>query len=359
MTAPLATVGGDRMMVIAEVGLTHDGSLGLAHAFIDAVARAGADAVKFQTHIASAESTPAEPFRVKFSRQDATRFDYWTRMEFTEEQWRGLAEHAREQNLVFLSSPFSIEAVGLLARIGMTMWKIGSGEVSNDPMLDRIADFGQPVILSSGLSPLSELDRVVGRLQGRGVPLAVLQCTTAYPCPPERVGLNMIDVFRHRYRCFTGLSDHSGTIFPGLAAATIGADVLELHVTLSREMFGPDVVASVTMAELRQLVDGVRFIETMRANPVDKDREAEGLEPLRRVFTKSLVARTALEPGTVLTADHLTFKKPGTGIPAADSARYLGRRLKRRVEVDQLLSEDDFEASGGVATSAPPGVGPS
>jgi N-acetylneuraminate synthase len=358
MTA-LATLRSGRMFVIGEVGLTHDGSLGLAHAFIDAIADAGADAVKFQTHIAAAESTPAEPFRVKFSRQDATRYEYWKRMEFTEEQWRGLAAHAQGRNLVFISSPFSIEAVELLARIGMTTWKIGSGEVTNDPMLDRIADFGQPVILSSGMSPLSELDRVVGRLEGRGVTLAVLQCTTAYPCPPERIGLNMIDFFRHRYRCLAGLSDHSGTIFPGLAAATMGADVLELHVTLSREMFGPDVVASVTTSELRQLVEGVRFIETMKANPVDKDREAEGLEPLRRIFTKSMVARTALEPGTVLAADHVAFKKPGTGIPAADSARYLGRRLTRRVEVDQPLSEDDFEASRGGKTSALPGMGPS
>jgi N-acetylneuraminate synthase len=241
----------------------------------------------------------------------------------------------------------------------MTMWKIGSGEVTNDPMLDRIADQRQPVILSSGMSPLAEMDRVVGRLEGRGVPLAVLQCTTAYPCPPERIGLNMIDVFRHRYRCFAGLSDHSGTIFPGLAAATLGADVLELHVTLSREMFGPDVVASITTAELRQLVDGIRFIETMRAHPVDKDREAEGLEPLRRIFTKSLVARIALEPGTVVSLDHLAFKKPGTGIPAAHVIRYVGRRLRRRVEADQLLHEDDFERMSGANPSGLPGANPS
>jgi N-acetylneuraminate synthase len=338
-------LGGGRLFVIAEVGLTHDGSLGLAHAFIDAVAATGADAVKFQTHIAAAESTPAEPFRVPFGRQDATRYDYWRRMEFTEEQWHGLAGHARERGMTFLSSPFSIEAVELLARVGMAMWKIGSGEVANDPMLDRIAALGQTVLLSSGMSPLDETDRVVRRLQARGVPLAVLQCTTAYPCPPERVGLNMIDVFRRRYGCWAGLSDHSGTIFPGLAAAALGADVLEVHVTLSREMFGPDVPASITTSELRQLVEGVRFVETMRRNPVDKDREAAGLEPLRRIFTKSLVARTALEPGTVVTADHLAFKKPGTGIPAAKLPEYLGRRLRRRVEADELLQDEDFEGA--------------
>src|SRR5687768_14055111 len=124
-----------RCLIIAEVGLAHDGSLGLAHAFIDEVARGGADAVKFQTHIAAAESTPAEPFRVTFSRQDATRYDYWKRMEFTEAQWRGLADHAIERGLLFLSSPFSIEAVELLTRVGMPMWKIPSGEVGNRPLL--------------------------------------------------------------------------------------------------------------------------------------------------------------------------------------------------------------------------------
>src|SRR5215208_5363153 len=124
----LARLGQGRCLIIGEVALTHDGSLGLAHAFVDAIADAGADAVKFQTHIAAAESTPAEPFRVKFSRQDASRYDYWKRMEFTEEQWRGLADHCADRGMLFISSPFSIEAVNLLARIGQPLWKIASGE---------------------------------------------------------------------------------------------------------------------------------------------------------------------------------------------------------------------------------------
>src|SRR5258706_2048327 len=140
-------------LIIAEVAQAHDGSLGLAHAFIDAIAAAGADAVKFQTHIAAAESTPAEPFRVKFSKQDASRYEYWKRMEFTEDQWRGLAEHARERGILFVSSPFSIEAVDLLERVGMPMWKIPSGETSNAMLLDRILDTGAPVLLSTWMSP--------------------------------------------------------------------------------------------------------------------------------------------------------------------------------------------------------------
>src|SRR5512134_785022 len=191
--------------VIAEVGLTHDGSLGLAHAFIDAIADAGADAVKFQTHIASAESTPAEPFRVMFSRQDASRYDYWKRMEFTEDQWRGLADHARERGLVFLSSPFSVEAVDLLERIGMPLWKIASGETSNALLLDRILMTGAPVLLSTGMSPVAEIDAAVERVRARNVPVGVFQCTTAYPCPPEQIGLNLIPFYRERYNCWVGL----------------------------------------------------------------------------------------------------------------------------------------------------------
>jgi N-acetylneuraminate synthase len=331
-----------RCFIIAEVGLAHDGSLGFAHAFIDEAARGGADAVKFQTHIASAESTPAEPFRVKFSRQDATRFEYWKRMEFTEEQWRGLAAHARERGLVFLSSPFSLEAVELLARVGMPMWKIASGEVSNRALIEAVAATGAPVLLSSGMSPLSELDTAVEHVRRAGAPLGVMQCTTAYPCPPERIGLNMIGELRDRYRCFTGLSDHSGTIYPGIAAATLGSDLLEVHITMSRGMFGPDVPASVTIEELRQLVDGVRFVERMAANPIDKDAIAAEMTPLRAIFTKSLVAREPLPAGTVLTGRHLAAKKPGTGIPAERAGELIGRTLIREVAADQQISEEDL-----------------
>ena len=338
---PTAGLRTDRCLIIGEVGLAHDGSLGLAHAFVDEVARSGADAVKFQTHIAGAESTPAEPFRVKFSRQDATRYEYWKRIEFSEAQWKGLADHAVEKGLIFLSSPFSVEAVELLERVGMTMWKVGSGEVSTLPMLDAMIATGKPVLLSSGMSDLTELDKAVDRVRRAGVPLAVLQCTTAYPCPPERIGLNMLPFFRERYGCFVGLSDHSGTIYPGIAAATIGAEILEVHVTMSRGMFGPDVSASVTIDELRQLVDGVRFVETMRANPVDKNAIAQEMAPLRQIFNKSLVARQRVAAGTVLTEAHLAMKKPGTGIPAERLGEMIGRTLRRSLEVDEQLRPDD------------------
>ena len=332
-----------RCMVIGEVGLTHDGSLGLAHAFVDAIADAGADAVKFQTHIAAAESTPAEPFRVAFSRQDASRYQYWERTAFTEDGWRGLADHCRDRNVVFMSSPFSVEAVDMLERVGQALWKMPSGETSNRHLLERVVRIGAPVLLSTGMSPLAEIDAAVAFVRSHGVPVGVFQCTTAYPCPPERVGLNLIPAFRERYGCWVGLSDHSATIYAGLAAAAIGVDMLEVHVALSRDMFGPDVVASVTTAELRQLVDGIRFIEAMRANPVDKDAAAQDTAPLRRLFTRSLVARHALPAGTTLTREHLAIKKPGTGIAPERLDAVVGKRLRRSVEADEVLAVEDVE----------------
>jgi N-acetylneuraminate synthase len=329
-------------LVVAEVAQSHDGSLGLAHAFIDAIARAGADAVKFQTHIAAAESSPDEPWRVRFSPQDATRYDYWKRMEFSESQWLGLAEHARRAGLAFLSSPFSDEAADLLSRVGVDAWKVPSGEVGNPLLLDRIAATGLPVLLSSGMSPFAELDEAVALVKRHRAPLAVLQCTTSYPCPPEKIGLNLLAELRDRYGCPVGLSDHSGTVFPGLAAAALGARVIEVHVALSREMFGPDVPASVTTAELAVLVSGVRDISAMLARPVDKDAQAREMQPLRDIFCKSVAAARDLPAGTVLTPDDLALRKPGTGIPARLLRTLPGRRLLRTVAAGVLIHPDDL-----------------
>jgi N-acetylneuraminate synthase len=330
-------------VIIGEVAQAHDGSLGLAHAFIDAIASAGADAVKFQTHIAAAESTPDEPWRVKFSPQDSSRYEYWKRMEFSEEQWRGLKQHANDRGLMFLSSPFSLEAIELLQRVGVAGWKIASGEVSNATMLDRVADTGVPVLLSTGMSPVSEIDKAIARLRDRGSRFAVLQCTSSYPCPPEKLGLNLLSFFRDRYQCPVGLSDHSGTIYAGLAAAALQCQILEVHVTMSREMFGPDVPVSLTTDELRQLVNGVRFIEKAIANPIDKNALASELSPLRDLFTKSLVTRSELAAGTILRAEHLAAKKPGTGIPANKLPELIGARLLRNLKADEMVRREDVE----------------
>src|ERR1700689_2749287 len=160
-------------MVIGEEAQAHDGSLGSAHAYIDAIAHAGADAVKFQTHIAAAESTPQEPWRVRFSYQDASRYEYWKRMQFTEDQWIGLKRHAEEKGLTFLSTPFSMEAARFLNRIGMAAWKMASGEVGNTPLFDYVIETGLPILISTGMSSIDEIDAAVGRLQAGGNPFVV------------------------------------------------------------------------------------------------------------------------------------------------------------------------------------------
>jgi N,N'-diacetyllegionaminate synthase len=337
-------------LIVGEVAQAHDGSLGLAHAFIDAIANAGADAVKFQTHIAEAESTPSEPWRVAFSTQDRTRFDYWRRMEFAEEQWHELRDHATERGLLFLSSPFSVEAVALLERVGVPAWKIASGEMFNRALLRRVLETNLPVMVSTGLSQISEVDEVVGQLRRGGVQFAILQSTSLYPCPPEMIGLTLLGEMRDRYGCPVGLSDHSGTIFAALAAASLGASVIEIHVTLSGEMFGPDVSASVTTGELRQLVEGVRYIERMRAGTVDKDEITRELWDTRRMFTQSLVTLHDLPAGTVVRAEDLGAKKPGTGVPPERASEIVGRRVRRDVRKNELLSEDDLEPGVFAAT---------
>jgi N-acetylneuraminate synthase len=338
------TVGpGSPCLVIGEVAQAHDGSLGTAHAFIDAIAGAGAEVVKFQTHIAHAESSPEEQFRVKFSRQDATRYDYWKRMEFTEEQWAGLREHALQQGLLFLSSPFSEAAVDMLDRVGMPAWKIASGEVSNPILIDRIMKTRKPVLLSTGMSILSEIDPIVEQIKKQDLPLAVFQCTSKYPSLPENIGMNMLEVYRNRYGVPVGLSDHSGKIFPGLIAASLGASIVEVHVTLNRDMFGPDVPVSLTPPELRQLVDGVRFIEKMLANPLGKDELDTDLTNMRTMFGKSLVAARDLKAGQLLTRADLTSRKPGIGIPAAQIDTILGKSIKRNVARDEFLHMTDLD----------------
>jgi len=334
----------DDVVVIGEVGQAHDGSLGTAHAFVDAIADAGAGAVKFQTHIAAAESRTDEPWRVRFSYQDESRYEYWQRMQFSAEAWAGLRRHVEDRGLAFLSSPFSLEAVDLLCRVGVAGWKVASGEVANPLLLDAVAQTAHPVLLSSGMSAWAELDGAVERLRAGGAgPLAILQCTSAYPVEPERLGLNVLAEIRERYGCATGLSDHSGTIFPSLAAVALGARVLEVHVTLSREMFGPDVPASVTHGELRTLVEGVRYIGAALAAPVDKDAVATAMAPVRTLFGRSLVAQRALPAGHVLAKSDLAAKKPGGGIPPSGLDALVGRRLRRALSSDEPLCEKDFE----------------
>jgi N-acetylneuraminate synthase len=328
--------------LIAEIGQAHDGSLGTAHSYVDAVADAGADAIKFQTHLAHAESTLDEPFRVRFSRQDDTRYAYWRRMEFSEPQWADLAGHARDRGLVFLSSAFSVEAVELLDRIGMPAWKVGSGEFRSAELLRAMAATGRPVLLSTGMSRYDEIAEGVALVRDAGASVALLQATSKYPVELAEVGLNVVDELRSRFDCPVGLSLHLPTIWPAVAGMARGADLVEVHVVFDRRAFGPDSSSSLTLDELARLVEARDAVAVMTSSPVDKDALAEALDPLRSLFTKSLAPVRDLAAGDVITADALTTKKPGTGIPAADLGSLVGRRLRCAVSADRLLRREDL-----------------
>jgi N,N'-diacetyllegionaminate synthase len=328
--------------LIAEIAQSHDGSLGMAHAFIDAVAETGFDAIKFQTHIASAESTLDESFRVNFSYEDRSRFDYWKRMEFSLEQWAGLKKHADEKGLFFLSSVFSLEAVELLSKIGIGAWKVGSGELSNTQLLLALAETGKPVMLSTGMSGWSEIENAASQILDKNGELAIFQCTSAYPTSFDSIGLNVITELIERYSCPIGLSDHSGTIFPSILAMARGASLIEVHATFHKNMFGPDVPASLTMEELKILQQAREAIYSMDSNPVDKNKMADQLTDMRLLFNKSVALVETQCAGTTLTRGMLTTKKPGTGIPARDLDLCLGKVLVNDTHSDRLLSMDDF-----------------
>lgn len=332
----------EKALLIAEIGQAHEGSLGILHSYIDAVASTGVDAIKFQTHIAEAESSIHEPFRVKFSYEDDTRFDYWKRMSFNKKQWQGIKEHCDKVGLEFISSPFSQAAVDLLEEVGVKRYKIGSGEVNNFLMLEKICRTGKPIILSSGMSSLDELDQAVEFIQSFGNDLSVLQCTTSYPTPPERIGLNVLQVLIERYpNVRVGLSEHTSKIYTGIAAVAMGAKIIEFHTVFDKRMFGPDATSSLTIDETKQLVEGVRFVETSLNHPIEKSDNSQYLG-LKKIFEKSLAVNKNLPIGHVLTFDDLEAKKPANiGLPASQFKTVLGKSLKiAKKQYDFLKKED-------------------
>jgi len=322
--------------------MNHDGSLGIAERMVDVAADCGADAVKFQLHDAGAETTASAPSPPYFGAEP--RFAYFERTAFTDDAWRALRRRCQDRKVEFVCSPFSVEAVERLEEVGVDRYKVASGEVTNLPLLARLAATGRPVLLSSGMSSWDELDAAVDALRSGG-PLTVLQCTSEYPCPPERVGLNVMLEMRERYGLPVGLSDHTLGTAASIAAVTLGAAVIERHFTLSKLLYGPDAAMSLEPAELAALVRGIREVEQILASPVDKS-DVGGLRAMKEVFEKSVVALEPIPAGTVLEERMLGAKKPGTGIPARRLAELVGLRAARPISADSVLTEEDVEGVG-------------
>lgn len=327
--------------IIAEIAQAHDGSLGIAHSYIDLATEVGADAVKFQTHIADEESTADEPWRVKFSYKDETRFEYWKRLEFSLDEWISLRKHAKDVGLKFISSPFSLPAVDILERVQVDAIKIASGEVTNCLLLEKISKVGSMIYLSSGMSSYSEIDKaldIVGRTN-----TTLLQCTSSYPVLPSESGLNIISEMRKLYPDLSiGLSDHSGEIYASLAAIALGATSLELHLTFDKNLFGPDSSSSLNPNQFKEVVSASKWLDVAFASPLDKNQVVFQKESMRRIFMKSFYAATDLPAGSVINLEDVKLLKPLKGIPASCPGKVIGRKLKKSVQACSPLQESDF-----------------
>jgi N,N'-diacetyllegionaminate synthase len=320
--------------IIAEAGMNHDGSLGNAIRMAEVAAECGADAVKFQLHEAHAETTRDAPSPPYFRHE--SRWEYFERTAFSDGQWATLKEACDNVGIEFLCSVFSLEALWRLEQLGVQRHKIPSGEVTNLELVRAAAATNKPVLVSSGMSSWAELDAAVA---AAGDDLTVLQCTSAYPTPPERVGLNLLGELRERYGKPVGLSDHSIGPYACLAAVALGATVIEKHFTLSNQLYGPDAALALEPYELEELCDGVREIETMIASPVDKNDVAPYAE-MKEVFEKSVVTTRAIPAGVVIEREMLAAKKPGTGIPAWMLPEVIGRKARVDIDADTVLTED-------------------
>jgi sialic acid synthase SpsE len=323
-----------RVFVIAEAGMNHDGSLGNAIRMAEVASECGADAVKFQLHDAGAETTRDAPSPPYFRHE--TRWEYFERTAFSDEEWARLKEASERAGIEFVCSVFSTEAVDRLERLGVGRYKIGSGEVTNLELVRRVAATGKPVLLTSGMSSWEELDAAV---EAAGDNVTVMQCTSEYPTPPEHVGLNVFAELRERYGKPVGFSDHSLGNYAAFAAVTLGAVVVEKHFTLSNAAYGPDASLAMEPDQLEDLVEGIRSIETMLDNPVDKN-ELDGLRDMKLVFEKSVVSTCDIPAGAEISPTMLAAKKPGTGIPARKLDQVVGRTARVTIPADSVITEE-------------------
>lgn len=330
--------------IIAEVGNSHEGSLGLAKQFIKVASECGVDAVKFQTHLFDCESLESAPNPPYF--KDESRKQYFDRTAFTLDQWKELKRYAEEERGVdFFSSPFSLEAIDLLMKVGVETFKIPSGEVNNLPLLEKVASTGKKILLSSGMSSWEEIDLAVQTLFENGTKdLVLLQCTSEYPCPAEQSGLNVMSELKIRYpQVKIGYSDHTLGVAVPLAAVILGASVIEKHFTLSRSMYGSDAKNSTEPDEFKRMVDEIRNVEKALSHKINKDEKVKELGQMKMTFEKSIVTSKSLKAGHVITLEDLAFKKPGNGIPAREYKSLIGKKVAKDINANQMINWDDLK----------------
>lgn len=332
----------ERCIVIAEAGVNHNGSLDLAHRLVDVAAQAGADFVKFQTFRTEALVTreaPKADYQKRTTGHTETQFEMLKRLELDENAFRELAVYAKSKGIGFLSTPFDIESARFLTTLGVSAFKVSSGDLTNIPFLRELAGMGLPIILSSGMATLGELEEAVEACEQAGVPidkLTLLHCTTEYPAPAEEINLRAMLTIAAAFPGATfGYSDHTEGIEIPIAAAAMGAQVVEKHFTLDRTMEGPDHKASLEPAELAAMVRAIRRVGVALGN--GRKRPTASELPNRQIARKSLVAACPIAKGETFTAQNLSVRRPGNGISPARWDSVIGQPAMRDYAQDELI----------------------
>ncbi len=331
--------------VVAEAGVNHNGDLGLARKLVEAATEAGADVVKFQTFRAAALASPqaekAAYQKAATGRGESQRA-MLERLELPGEAFRELKAHAERCGITFLSTPFDLESVRLLEELGAPAFKVSSGDLTNLPLLRKLAEMGRPILLSTGMADLGEVDEALAAIRAAGAsPVVLLHCVSSYPAEPGAANLRAMATMAGALGVPVGFSDHTLGIEIAVAAVALGACVLEKHLTVDRSLPGPDHGTSLEPAEFRAMVRAIRNVEAGlgdgRKIPHPSEREA------RALVRKSLVAARPIAAGALLTAADIGIMRPGTGLPPRMLDRVLGRRAKRPLAAGALLTWSDLE----------------
>jgi len=336
---------GEPCYVIAEAGVNHNGDVSLAREMIDVASEAGADAVKFQSFktdrfvAATATKASYQTDNTDNTDKTETQAEMLRKLELDETAHRELIRHCRARKIEFLSTPFDEESAELLVRLGVCAFKVPSGEITNLPFLQKLGAYGKPIILSTGMSTLGEVEQAIDALNKSGVPpLAVLHCVSCYPALEGEVNLRAVDTLRSAFCVPAGYSDHTTGSAVALAAVSRGAAILEKHFTLDRSMEGPDHAASLLPCELSTLIEQIRVIECALGDGIKRPEKRE-LETAS-VARKSLAITSDLEAGDIITDDVVGALRPGTGIPVSLGPSLIGRRVRRAIPAGTLLTLD-------------------
>jgi N,N'-diacetyllegionaminate synthase len=332
-----------KVRIIAEAGVNHNGDFYRAKEMIDVAASCGADYVKFQSFSAEKLVTkfaPKAPYQVSEMQKNESQFQMLERLELSEEQIVQLKLHANMRSIGFLSTAFDIENLKLLDSMGQNIFKIPSGEINNLPYLRQVGNLGKPIIMSTGMASLEEVETALNVLLEVGAKkedITILHCTSAYPAPYKDVNLLAMQTMRSRFGVAVGYSDHTLGTEVAIAAVAMGAKVIEKHFTLDKELPGPDHKSSLEPEELHSMIKAIRHIEISLGDGIKRLTSSEKMNV--KISRKSIVARKRIEKGSVFTESLLTTKRPGTGISPMRWDSLIGRKASRNYEIDELIDE--------------------